>query len=215
LDDILSSQRSPTIKYGLGFHETVKGESSSQTEAKNSSAKYEMLNKEIRGQPHQQPRKESIQRKSFTPNYGSDNRFFPLMNNVECFICHNFGHVAARCRSRMVQANNHHTEISSASRYFTGYFFYCNMFGHKAIDCYRGNMKHIICYGCNKFGHIAKECRRKFRPTYQKEKTSSHSKVWKKKEVQSETCGIAQYTDIIDLGKTEIVSGKASVFSIC
>ena len=63
MDDILSSQRSPAIKIGLGFHEIVKGESSSQTEEKNSSAKYEMLNKEIRGQPHQQPRKESIQRK--------------------------------------------------------------------------------------------------------------------------------------------------------
>jgi len=57
LDDILSSQRSPAIKSGLAFHEIVKGESSSQTEAKNSSAKSEMLNKEIRGQPHQQPRK--------------------------------------------------------------------------------------------------------------------------------------------------------------
>ena len=31
------------------------------------------------------------------------------MNNVECFIGHNFGHDAARCRSRMVQANNRHT----------------------------------------------------------------------------------------------------------
>ena len=30
LDNILSSQRSPSIKLGLGFHETVKGESSSQ-----------------------------------------------------------------------------------------------------------------------------------------------------------------------------------------
>ena len=134
---------SPTIKCGLGFHEIVKGESSSQIEAKNSSAKSEMLNKEIRGKPHQQLRKESLQRKSFTPNYGSDERFFPLMINVECFICHNFGHVAETCRSRMVQANNHHTETKLASRYFKGYCFSCSMFGHKAIDYYKGNMKHI------------------------------------------------------------------------
>jgi len=190
LDDILSSQRSPTIKYGLGFHEIV-GESSSQTEAKNSSAKSEMLNKEIRGQPHQQPRKECLQRKSFTPKYGSDNQFFPLMNSVECFICHNFGHVAARCRSRMVQANNHHTETSLAPRHFKRYCFSYNMFGHKAIDFYRRNMKHVRCYACNKFGHIVKECRRKFWAPYEKEKTSSHSKIWKKKEVQSEKCGMA------------------------
>lgn len=86
MDDILSIQRSPAIKSSLGFHETVKGESSSQTEARNSSEKSEMLNNEIRGQPHKQPRKESLQRKSFTPNHGSANRFFPLMNNVECFM---------------------------------------------------------------------------------------------------------------------------------
>ena len=57
LDNILSSQRSPTTISGLGFHETVKGESSSQTKARNSDAKSEILNKEIRGQPHQKPRK--------------------------------------------------------------------------------------------------------------------------------------------------------------
>ena len=34
LDNILSSQRSPSIKFCLGFHETVKGESISQTSAK-------------------------------------------------------------------------------------------------------------------------------------------------------------------------------------
>ena len=34
LDNILSSQRSPFIKFGLGFHETVKGEYSSQESAK-------------------------------------------------------------------------------------------------------------------------------------------------------------------------------------
>jgi len=27
------------------------------------------------------------------------------------------------------------------------------MFGHKAIDFYRRNMKHIRCYDCNKFGN--------------------------------------------------------------
>ena len=103
------------------------------------------------------------------------------MNNVEFFVCHNFGHVAVRCRIRMVQ--DRHIERSSTSRYFKGYCFSCNMFGHKAIDCYRENMKHIRSYACNKFGHIAKECRKK--------QTSSHSKVWKKKEVQLEICGIA------------------------
>jgi len=97
-----------------------------------------MLNKEMRGQLHQQPRKEILQRKTFTPNCGW---LLPQMNNVECFICHNIGDVAARCGSRMVQ--DHHTERSSASRYFKGCCFSCNIFGHKAIDYYRRNMKHV------------------------------------------------------------------------
>ena len=147
----------------------------------------------MRGQPHQQSRKEILQRKSFTPNYGSNSWPFTRMNNIECYECHNLGHVAARCRRRMVQ--DHHTEISSHSRYFNGYCFTCNMFGHKVAYCYRRNIKHVRCYACNKLGHTTKECRNKVWAPYQKEKTSSsHLKIWKKKEVQSERCGTAQYT---------------------
>ena len=36
MDNIISSQRSPSVKFGLGFHQTVKGESSSQGSAKDS-----------------------------------------------------------------------------------------------------------------------------------------------------------------------------------
>ena len=110
LDDILGSQRAPTNKTGLGFYESIEGESNLQGEARNSNEKSEMLNKE-------QPRKENPQRKSFAPNYGSDRRLFPPLNNVECYVCHNLGHVAARCRSRMVQ--DHHKR-SSHSRNFKG-----------------------------------------------------------------------------------------------
>jgi len=167
-----------------------------------------MLNREIIGQPHQQPRKEILQRKSFAPNYGSDRRLFPPMNNVEYYVCNNLSHVAARCKIRMVQ--DHHTKRSSCSRYFKGYCFACNVFGHKAIDCYRSNMKHVGCYACNKLGHIAKECRRIFWALYQKEKTSSQSKIWKKKKVQSEICGIAEYIDMTDSDGAESVKLQCS-----
>jgi len=60
LDNILNNQRSPIIKIGLGFCESIEGESSSQDKARNSNAKSEILNKEMRGQPHQQPRKEIL-----------------------------------------------------------------------------------------------------------------------------------------------------------
>jgi len=57
LDDILSSQRSPAIKTGLGFHESIEGESSSENKTRNSNAQSEILNKEMRGQSHQQLKK--------------------------------------------------------------------------------------------------------------------------------------------------------------
>ncbi len=57
LYDILNSQRSPAIKTGLGFHESIEGESSSQSKTRDSTAKYEMINKEMKGQSHHQPRK--------------------------------------------------------------------------------------------------------------------------------------------------------------
>ena len=131
------------------------------------------------------------------------------MNNVECYVCHNLGHVSSICRRRMVQ--DYHSKISSHSRYFKGYCFVCNMFGHRAVDCYRRNMKHVRCYACNKLGHTSKECRNKVQAPYKKEKTSSHLKIWKKKEVQSERYGTTQYThtqhntDITDLGRAESV----------
>lgn len=71
LDNILSSQRSPSIKSGLGFHETIKGDSRSQDSVRNLKAnnpKPEVLNKDIRRQPNQQSRKMNLQRKSSTPN---------------------------------------------------------------------------------------------------------------------------------------------------
>ena len=194
LDDILNIQRSPAIKTGLGFHESVEGESSSQGEARYSKEKSKVINEEMKDPSHHQPRKEITQRKSFTP---------PL-NNVECYVCHNLGHVAARCRRRKVQ--DHYAERSSQSRYFYGYCFACNMFGHKAVDCYRRNMKYVRCYACNKLGHIAKECRNKVWAPYQKEKmTSSRLKIWRKKEVQSEKGGTAQCTGIPESEGTESI----------
>ena len=69
-------------------------------------------------------------------------------------------------------------------------------------------MKHMRCYACKKLGNIAKECRNKVWAPYQKEKTSSQSKIWKKKEVQSEICGIAEYTDITDSEGVESVEAQ-------
>jgi len=54
LDQIIKVQHLPIIKTGLGFHEGV---SSSQDDVRKSNAKSEILNKELKGFFHQQPRK--------------------------------------------------------------------------------------------------------------------------------------------------------------
>ena len=100
LDNILSSQRSPSIKFGLGFHETVKGESSSKDKAKYS--KDMNVKPEVFKETKRQPTIMNSQRKSFAPKSRSINQFSPLINNVECFICHNYGHIATNCRSKFL-----------------------------------------------------------------------------------------------------------------
>ena len=67
LDNILSSQRYPIIKSGLGFHEIVEGLSSLQDEASNSNAKFELLKKEIIGQPINNPRKKVFKENHLLP----------------------------------------------------------------------------------------------------------------------------------------------------
>ena len=71
-------------------------------------------------------------------------------------------------------------------------------------------MKHVRCYACNNLENIAKECRNKVQAPYQKKKTSSQLKIWKKKEVQLERCGIVEYTDMTDSEGDESVKLQCS-----
>ena len=50
----------------------------------------------------------------------------------------------------------------------------------------------IECSFCNNFGHEESECKRKLQP---KEQISTNSKVWKKKELQFESCDIDLFTE--------------------
>ena len=51
----------------------------------------------------------------------------------------------------------------------------------------------VECSICNNIGHEEFESRRKFWPSHKKEQTSLNPKIWRKKESQSEICGIALY----------------------
>ncbi|MCY6524903.1 hypothetical protein, partial [Actinobacillus pleuropneumoniae] len=79
-------------------HETVKGESKSQVCVGNfesNKTNYENHDKELGSQPNQKPRKMNFQRKLFSPNNRDNNPFSTLVNDNECFLYHNFGHILA------------------------------------------------------------------------------------------------------------------------
>ena len=82
LDNLLNSKISPSIKLDLGFHETVKGEYSSQAHSDVNKDNSESTSKELRSQPGQQPKKNIFQRKTFRPINISNNRFSPLINDI-------------------------------------------------------------------------------------------------------------------------------------
>ena len=50
----------------------------------------------------------------------------------------------------------------------------------------------IEYFYCNNFGHEESECRSKLQP---KEHIPSNSKVWRKKDLQVEKCGIALFAE--------------------
>jgi len=114
LDNLLNNKRYPFIKNGLGFHKNIKGGSSSQICVRN----FEN-NKAKTENPNQKSRKANFQRKSFSPNNGNNNQLSPLNNDIECCICHKYGHFLANCGSRLFrpQVNSYPIGIPSTPRY--------------------------------------------------------------------------------------------------
>ena len=109
------------------------------------------------------------------------------MKNITCFSCHKPGHNAAQCKRRPINFNQQKMQQKRrlpqarkwkgqySTRYtnhFHGYYYACNEFGHKSIDCKlcsKRGMKYytlaqiyfdkIRCYICLKLGHKAKDCK--------------------------------------------------------
>ena len=192
LDEIIKVQRSPFIKTGLGYT----GESS-QTSAPNS------LKAATAGSLHsatQQGNKGSLQvkqdhlnsrntnREIFQNGYNqqvkSNRRFHDHRNfyfNGQCFSCHNFGHKVVQCvayktimtrEARKIRMNDEPKK--------------------NTYNNFSPLQNEVECTYCNNFGHEESECRSKVQP---KEHVPSSSKVWKKKEIPVENCGIALFAE--------------------
>lgn len=117
------------------------------------------------------------------PNVGSK----PKNQNV------NFNKISHAGQTHMTRSNN---------AYFYGYYFSCNYFGHKAMNCRifpRRNFSfvnqnpfaplrnyNIICYKYNNFGHSTKFSKSVLTDSSKKvdakRKAKENVRVWKKKE---------------------------------
>jgi len=101
-------------------------------------------------------KKQSAEKGSYNPEnelnkFGScQKRFFPPMRNINCFVCHKPGHIAAYCKTNQIQSNQQRMQKMKilpqankwrgqpSTRYtnlFDGYCFCCKGFGHKAMQC--------------------------------------------------------------------------------
>ena len=114
------------------------------------------------------------------------NRFDNRRNlfNGQCFSCHNFGHNTAQCVAYKTimtrEARNQRNVIGIKESSYKSFYLFEN---------------EIECSICNNFSHEKYECRSKFRQISQKEQTPLNPKIWRKKEPQTERCGIALYAE--------------------
>lgn len=105
------------------------------------------------------------------------------MHEIQCYNCHNFGHVATYCWSRTYTSNqqmlqHYQQQRRLVKRYNHGFYSYCyscHLFGHKAHDCtstqwrrstfhtrFRSSMSrrrvdplgHVECFICHRFFHM-------------------------------------------------------------
>ena len=200
LDDILSHQRSPRDKSGLGY---ARESSSKNYNASN--------NKDVRkpkrnvDSPSSNKGKEKSQ-----DNYGRNPTPRRLANGVKNTKGNEYHQKFQRQKDFRITSRK-----SSSPRYqsiFLGYCYSCTNFGHMAKDCrayhkdmYNGPcqsprnnfarrsydfsfMNKMECFNFHNIGHMARDCNLTWAPTQARtmpEKKVTH--VWRRKQIESES----------------------------
>lgn len=175
LDDILSYQRSPLVKTGLGYgkEETTEDFKLPEKKTEEKTRSYAEILKSLKhgeeskkeaspkqGSPshHDRPRRTMSQRRPLVPRY--EKTFYGY-----CYSCNKLGHEAVNCKSW-------DTSIQCRTRGICAYVKCYNQhhYDHIARDC-RNKLNNIFeCYNCHVYGHIARDCRQMI------------NKVWRRKE---------------------------------
>ena len=217
LNNILDSQRSPLLKTGIGYDESMSKRKSETTE----SVKFVKANSNSGESKCETSKLNNLVEHHIQQSKKSEEKSKVAINNE--------GHgphsifVQGKIDQRFRRPFSQRQSISRYQNFFYGYCFCCSEFGHKAMDC-QFNLKNLYkrfqnshqkvshppeerrinnnsnnpynhlydepeCYICHNFGHKASDCRLKFYDLEQQNSQSTENdKVWKKKE--SNKCGL-------------------------
>jgi hypothetical protein len=146
LDEILDSQRSPNDKYGLGYNK----------ENISTPKKYDAGPSFVKGE----------NRFDTVPSFVKDE---DRSETLPSFVKIESRYDSSSSYSRKNSNFRRETPLwMNQRRYesvFSDYFFSCNEYGHKALDCRHHGIKQfgrfntsIRCWNCNHVGHIVADC---------------------------------------------------------
>jgi hypothetical protein len=197
LDEILSSQRSPNDKTGLGYNDslkTTKQEKEVENDETNTPERVEQQDRKIefrrnetsrRSSPIRyesnhyegnyrridcEPRWTTPQRRSLTPRY--QNFFLG-----HCYTCGNFGHKAINCRIN--ERNNYASYMNGENSRYENVRRPFNR-NYNPFDPLMD--QNIVCYKCNNLGHKARDCR-KMKEDNHMPNVCIPTTTWKRKEI--------------------------------
>jgi hypothetical protein len=186
LDNILSFQRSPFIKTGLGYNEkqkTPEGDAStkvtkpSEKENEEKPKSYANILKGSINNERNNRKGNDDQQKPDSSHKNNKNEFRrvvpprrPFTNRYQnlflgyCFSCNNFGHKEIDCRayarSDHVRDRNRGSYKTSKDDYVSNKTRSSHGFANKNYNSFSPLLDYNIeCYKCNNYGHIAHYCR--------------------------------------------------------
>jgi hypothetical protein len=188
LDEILSSQRSPNNKTGLGY--TQDSTTTSQGSAKRPISYADALKGSLRREdnkekmiplktvPHKHkstlPTRVKDDKKNTITRRNPPNKYLFI---GYCYSCNNFGHKAVHCKA-YGQYNHRNVQRYKNNKYNTEKRNYNSFSPLQNFN--------IECQKCNNYGHKTRECRLPMQSLKIGNPNKQNKKIWKRKsEVQS------------------------------
>jgi hypothetical protein len=197
LDEILSSQRSPNDKTGLGYNEslkTTKQEKEVENDETNTPEKVEQQGRKLEFRRNETSRISSPIRyesnhyegnykridrepKWTTPQRRSLTTMYQNFFLGHCYTCENFGHKAINCRIN--ERNNYASYMNGEN---SRYEKFCRPFNQNYNPFDPLMDQNIVCYKCNNLGHKARDCK-EMKEDNHMPNVYIPTTTWKRKEI--------------------------------